>query len=110
MAGQTQRYGFSHEPMRGESLSDTTTVQIIPANDWFFIHAGDKKPTVHVIAAWALRADGATVGLIGGVPTGPGSIMNDPVRKLVGVPPVLGTYKHLRDLTKAEREALDSTS
>jgi hypothetical protein len=47
-------------------LSDTKTVQIIPANDWFFIHERDKKLTVHIIAAWALRADGVTVGLIGG--------------------------------------------
>ncbi|MBV7417700.1 hypothetical protein KW830_04460 [Comamonas sp. CMM03] len=89
-------------------MSDTKTVQIIPANDWFFIHAGDKKPTVHVIAAWALKDDGTTVGLIGGVQTGPGTVC--PGNRLVGVPPVLGTYKHLRDLSQAEREALESTS
>lgn len=94
----------------GESLSNPKTVQIIPANDWFFIHdsVDSKRPVVHIIAAWALKEDGATVGLIGGVQTGPGTV--SPVSRLVGVPPVLGTYKHLRDLSQAEREALESTS
>lgn len=110
MAGQSPAVRPFTRNYGGESLSDTKTVQIIPANDWFFIHERDKKLTVHIIAAWALRADGVTVGLIGGFPTGPGVIGDDPTRKLINVPQVRGTYKHLRDLTQAERTALESTS
>lgn len=91
-------------------MSNSKTVQIIPASDWFFIHArvDSNKPVVHSIAAWALKEDGATVGLIGGVLTGPDTV--SPVSRLVGVPPVKGTYKHFRDLTQAELDDLKSTS
>lgn len=96
--------------MVGKPLNNPKTIQIIPASDWFFIHEGQTKPVVHIVAVWALKEDGTTVGLIGGVPTGPGSISPSPVSRLVGVPPVIGTYKHLLDLTQEERAALDSTS
>ena len=77
-------------------------VSIVPAQDWFFVHESQtpNQPTAHRVAAWALDSSGETIGLIGGVPTGQGTLCES--NRLVGVPPVKGSYKHLSNLNEAE--------
>jgi|LNAP01.1.fsa_nt_gb hypothetical protein len=77
-------------------------ISIVPAQDWFFVHESHEpnKPTAHRVAVWALDSSGETTGLIGGVPTGPGTLCES--NRLVGAPTVKGTYKHLSSLTEAE--------
>ena len=83
-------------------MSEVKNVQIVSADNWFFVHyEGPNKPTVHQVAVWALDSDGVTTGLIGGVEIGPGSV--SPQIRLVGLPPVKGVFKHLNDLSAAER-------
>ncbi len=90
-------------PARDLSMSDVKNVQIVSADNWYFVHyeGGPNKPTVHQVAVWALDSNGVTTGLIGGVEIGPGSV--SPQIRLVGLPPVKGVFKHLNDLSAAER-------
>lgn len=92
------------------------TVQIMPADNWFFVHQnvpGDSSPhgvTVYRLAAFALQDDGDTIGLVspGPVlprrPKGLGSTLQSAA--LASVPPVRGSYKYYHELTKDELAAL----
>lgn len=88
-------------------MNHRKTVQILAAQDWYFIHEGatPDTPIVHVIAAWALNDLGEVNALIGGVETGPGTPSEH--NRLVKAPPIKGTCKHLSDLTAQERKSLN---
>jgi len=82
---------------------------MIPANDWFFVHengaGGRTRFTVHHLAAWAMTAEGRTVGLL---PVSDPKVENGTSAKLVEPPPIPGQYVHRDQLTKPMLEALAS--
>jgi hypothetical protein len=75
---------------------------IIPATDWFFVHTGHKEPVVWPLAAWALKENGETVGLIGAF--GKEQAENNETPSLSAVASAPGRYLHRSQLTQQERE------
>jgi hypothetical protein len=86
--------------------------QITPSDGWYFVSKDETngKPIIFAVAAWALVEDGsAVIGLIGEVRGGgqrlPSS-SHKSMARLVSVPPIEGTYKHLSTMTPAELGAV----
>lgn len=75
---------------------------IIPATDWFFVHAGHEEPVVWPLAAWGLKESGDTIGLIGAFGREQGNKGETP--SLSAVAAVPGRYLHRSQLTQQERE------
>lgn len=86
--------------------------QITPASDWFFVSKYKDKttnmPIVFRIVAWATTNDKLSVpiGLIGEFITGGSDdAAISKIPRLVSVPPIQGSYKHLSSLTEEEKIA-----
>ncbi|WP_175857328.1 methionyl-tRNA formyltransferase [Burkholderia anthina] len=75
---------------------------IIPATDWFFVHQGHNEPVVWPLAAWALKDNGETIGLIGAFGREQADKGQTPFLSPVVSSP--GRYLHRSQLTKQERE------
>ncbi|MGP8437762.1 hypothetical protein ACT2FY_38725 [Paraburkholderia fungorum] len=75
---------------------------IIPATDWFFVHEGHKEHVVWPLAAWGLKENGETVGLIGAFGREQANSNQTPSLSPVVTAP--GRYLHLTQLTRQERE------
>lgn len=84
------------------------TTNIQPCSDWFFVAPANQpggKSIVYRLAAWATAVDGeegqAIIGLVPVLSTGKEAMLQD-VPRLVPVPAIGGSYKHLKDLGPAE--------
>lgn len=78
-----------------------------PAGDWFYVTKPTQprnETTVWPIAVWANNEDGEVFGMV----SIPKITLNGQPTKstLVSVPPVDGMYKHLRELSAVEQQAL----
>jgi hypothetical protein len=86
--------------------------QIMPADGWHFVAKDDtsERLIVYPLAGWALVDDGsAVIGLVGDVLGGGPkreSSSHKSMARLVSVPPIEGTYKHMSAMTQAELAAL----
>ncbi|CAJ4326895.1 Uncharacterised protein [Burkholderia pseudomallei] len=88
-----------------------TNVQ--PCSDWFFVAPANQsggKPIVYRLAAWATAVDGeegqAIVGLVPVMSTGKEEVLQR-VPRLVPVPAIGGSYKHLKDLAPTEASTIE---
>ncbi|WP_141718707.1 hypothetical protein [Burkholderia cenocepacia] len=88
-----------------------TNVQ--PCADWFFVAPSNEpggKPIVYRLAAWGTAVDDeggqAIVGLVPVMSTGKEGVLPRAPR-LVPVPAIGGTYKHLKDLAPAEVSTIE---
>lgn len=84
---------------------------LVPADGWFFTHeTAGGTPNILRLAVWAVidgkDGDDQVVGMIGVIGGGDNSVLNGTLR-LVSVPPVTGTYKHLDDFTPDEQMAFE---
>lgn len=86
------------------TVKTVQTVQIVPAENWYFRHDGvaDHPPAVYPIAAWALQSDGNTVGLVARCSTG----THKPI--LIPPPDYPGEYLHREQLNEVELKSLTS--
>jgi hypothetical protein len=86
---------------------------IIPAVDWFFVHANSlpaKPYTVHRLACWALTPDGRVEGLLA-VSSGVGEPRSGNCSaRLVAPPSVQGEYLHLSELSEAMRACIQPST